>query len=84
MNTPVVLRNVRWLFATNALINWVVSLPGILDPTAAALAFGGLEPRYPSIIRLWQCFVFMFGCLFWEVSRDVACKAALIKYVWLF
>jgi hypothetical protein len=51
--------------------------------TAAAAAFGGAEPNYPSVIRLWQGFVFMFGCMFWEVSRDVQGKAALIKYNWI-
>jgi hypothetical protein len=76
-------RNVRWLFLANALINWTVSLPGIVDPSGAAAAFGGVEPNYPSVIRLWQGFVFMFGCLFWEVSRDVPGKAALIKYNWI-
>ena len=25
----------------------------------------------------------MFGCMFWEVSRDVGGKAALIKYNWI-
>ena len=83
MNTNSTYRNVRILFLVNALINWTVSLPGILDPSGAAAAFGGLEPNYPSIIRLWQGFVFMFGCLFWEVSRDVRGKAALIKYNWI-
>lgn len=76
-------RNVKWLFLANALINWAVSLPGIIDPARAAAAFGGVEPNYPSIIRLWQGFVFMFGWLFWEVSRDVERKAALIKYNWI-
>jgi hypothetical protein len=76
-------RNVRWLFLANALINWTVSLPGIVDPSGTAAAFGGVEPNYPSVIRLWQGFVFMFGCLFWEVSRDVPGKAALIKYNWI-
>jgi hypothetical protein len=83
MEATVVYRNVRWLFFANALINWTVSLPGIVDPFAAAAAFGGIEPNYPSVIRLWQGFVFMFGCLFWEVSRDVRGKAALIKYNWI-
>jgi hypothetical protein len=76
-------RNVRWLFLSNALINWTVSLPGLINPAAAALAFGGAEPNYPSVIRLWQGFVFMFGWMFWEVSRDVRGKAALIKYNWI-
>jgi hypothetical protein len=74
---------VRWLFLANAIINWIVSLPGIFDPSRAAVAFGGVEPHYPSLIRLWQGFVFMFGCMFWEVSRDVGGKSALIKYNWI-
>jgi hypothetical protein len=82
VDTILTYRNVRWLFLANALINWTVSLPGIVDPSAAA-AFGGIEPNYPSVIRLWQGFVFMFGCMFWEVSRDVGGKAALIKYNWI-
>jgi len=81
--TWLIYRNVSWLFLANAFINWTVSIPGILDPSRAAAAFGGVEPHYPSLIRLWQGFVFMFGCMFWEVSRDVGGKAALIKYNWI-
>ncbi|MDH4282877.1 MAG: hypothetical protein OEV36_09520 [Myxococcales bacterium] len=83
MSSATVLRNVKWLFLSNAVINWTVSLPGILDPVRAAAAFGGVEPNYPSVVRLWQGFVFMFGCMFWEVGRDVVGKAALIKYNWI-
>jgi len=76
-------RNVSLLFAINALINWVISMPGIVAPTATAAAFGGFAPNYPSVVRLWQGFVFMFGCLFWEASRDVRGKVALLKYNWI-
>ena len=76
-------RKVSLLFASNAVINWTVSLPGIINPAAAASVFSGAPPNYPSIIRLWQGFVFMFGCMFWEVSRDVRGKHALIKYNWI-
>jgi hypothetical protein len=76
-------RKVSWLFAVNAVINWMVSLPGIIDPAAAARAFGGVEPNYPSVVRVWQGLVFMFGCLFWEASRDVRGKVALLKYNWI-
>jgi hypothetical protein len=77
------LRNTRWLFLANAIINWVVSLPGIVSPAFAAAMFGAVTPNVPSVVRLWQGFVFMFGWMFWEVSRDVAGKAALIKYNWI-
>jgi hypothetical protein len=83
VDTSSTYRNVRWLFLANAFINCTISLPGIIDPSRAAAAFGGVAPHYPSVIRLWQGFVFMFGCMFWEVSRDVARKAALIKYNWI-
>ena len=76
-------RKVALLFASNAVINWLVSVPGIVDPVRAALAFGGVAPNYPSLVRLWQGLVFMFGCLFWEASRDVLGKRALLKYNWI-
>jgi hypothetical protein len=76
-------RKVSLLFASNAVINWLVSLPGIIDPVGTAARFGGIEPNYPSVVRLWQGFVFMFGCLFWEASRDVRSKVALLKYNWI-
>src|SRR6266576_6382600 len=76
-------RTVSLLFAVNAVINWTVSLPGLVAPAAAAATFGGPAPNYPSIIRLWQGFVFMFGCMFWEASRDVRGKVALLKYNWI-
>lgn len=49
-------RNVALLFASDAVINWVVSLPGIVDPEAAAAAFGGEPPNYPSIV-IWIPFI---------------------------
>jgi hypothetical protein len=76
-------RKVALLFASNAVINWLVSVRGIVDPVGAAAAFGGVAPNYPSLVRLWQGFVFMFGCLFWEASRDVRGKSALLKYNWI-
>lgn len=74
---------ISWLFAINALINWTVSIRGIVDPGGYAVAFGGPPPEYEFIVRLWMAFVFMFGCMFWEISRDVRRKAALIKYNWI-
>src|SRR5712692_8224044 len=65
------------------MINWVLSIRGILDPLGMAAAFQGPPPNYPFVIRLWSAFVFMFGCMFWETSRDVRGKAALMKYNWI-
>ena len=76
-------RKISLLFGVNAFINWTVSIRGIVDPVGMALAFDGPPPEYAFVIRLWLSFVFMFGCMFWEVSRDVRRKAALVKYNWI-
>ena len=76
-------RKITWLFGANAVINWTLSVRGIVDPIGMAATFGASPPNYPSIVRLWQGFVFMFGWMFWEVSRDPRGKAALIKYNWI-
>jgi len=76
-------RQITWLFAANAVINWTLSVRGIVDPVGMAATFGAAPPNYPFVVRLWQGFVFMFGCMFWEVSRDPVRKAALIKYNWI-
>ena len=73
----------RWLFGVNAVINWVVSIRGIIDPIGMALAFGGAAPNYPFMLRLWSAFVFMFGCMFWEVSSHPVTKHSLAKYNWI-
>jgi len=76
-------RKISWLFAANAVINWTLSVRGILDPVGMAATFGAAPPNYHFLVRLWQAFVFMFGCMFWEVSRDPRRKVALIKYNWI-
>ena len=76
-------RKITWLFGANAVINWTLSVRGIVDPVGMAAMFGAAPPNYPFVIRLWQGFVFMFGCMFWEVSRDPRRKAALAKYNWI-
>ena len=73
----------RWLFVSNAIINWTISVRGIVDPEGFLATFGGGAPVYPSVIRLWMGFVFMYGCMFFETSRDLRRKAALVKYNWI-
>lgn len=73
----------RWLFGVNAVINWVLPIRGIVDPVGMAIAFGGATPNYPFMLQLWSAFVFMFGCMFWEVSRHPVTKHSLAKYNWI-
>jgi hypothetical protein len=72
-----------WLFRINAVTNWVLSIGPIATPAAVAVWYGGPTPNYPSIVRLWAGLVFMFGCMFFDTSRDVIAKRHLIKYNWI-
>jgi hypothetical protein len=76
-------RRVSWLFGVNAVINWTLSLRGIVDPVGMAVSLGGAVPNYPFVIRLWSAFVFMFGCMFWEAAREPRAKVALLRYNWI-
>lgn len=76
-------RKISILFGVNAFINWIVSIRGIIDPSGFVRAFGGPAPEYEFAFRVWMGLVFMFGFMFWEVSRDVRGKAALVKYNWI-
>ena len=73
----------RWLLVANAVISWALSLPGIVDPVGAIAFFGGEEPNYSFLVRLWSGLVFLFGCLSWEASGDPRGKLALLKYLWI-
>jgi hypothetical protein len=72
-----------WVFRVNAVTNLVLAARGIVDPNGMAAAFGEPAPNYPFLIRLWSGLVLMFALMFWETSRDVRSKAALIKYNWV-
>lgn len=48
-------RRVSLLFASHAVIDRTVSLPGLLDPASAALAFRGAPPNYPQLLDGGTC-----------------------------
>ena len=57
-------KQAQWLCRITAVINWTVSVPGIVDPTGVAAAYGG-QVNYPFLVRLINGGVFMFGCMVW-------------------
>jgi hypothetical protein len=72
-----------WIFRLGAISNWVVAIGGIIYPTGLAQQFGIAPANYPFLVRIWSGMVFMFGAMFWEISRDMAGKRHLIKYAWI-
>ena len=70
-------------FRIAAVVNWVVALPGIVAPDEMARFIGVAPSNYPFLVRIWAGMVFMFGCMFWEISRDLFQRRHLIKYAWI-
>jgi len=85
MPTPAPPPRLKLTFRLGAISNWLVTVGGIIAP----VEFGRLTapmmapPNYPFLIRLWSGMAFMFGFMFWEISRDPISKRALIKYSWI-
>ena len=77
------LKHAPLAFRIAAIVNWLVAIGGIIDPTAVAVTFHITSPNYPFLVRIWTGMVFMFGAMFWEISRDPAGRHRLIKYGWI-
>ena len=71
------------VFRIGAVVNWVATVGAIIDPVGTTLRFGQAPPNYPFLLRIWSAMAFMFGCMFWEIARDLHAKHALIKYAWI-
>lgn len=72
-----------WWLKTDAVISWMLALPGLVDPVAVATFFGAEEPTYSFLVRLWSGLLFMFGWVAWKANRDVAASTVLLRYIWL-
>lgn len=71
------------VFRIAAVVNWAATIGGIIDPTSLARNFGIPPANYPFLVRIWSGMAFMFGCMFWEIARDLHGKRTLIKYGWI-
>lgn len=73
----------RIVFQIGAISNWLVAIGGIINPTEVAVLFNIEPANYPFLVRIWTGMVFMFGVMFWEISRSPLKKRHLIKYSWI-
>jgi hypothetical protein len=73
----------KWIFRLGAISNWLVAVGGIINPTMVAEAVNITPSNNPFLVRIWTGMVFMFGAMFWEISRDMRGKRHLIKYAWI-
>ena len=72
-----------WWLRTDAVISWILALPGLIDPAGVATFFGAEEPTCSFLVRLWSGLLFMFGWISWEASRNLGTKGTFLKYIWI-
>ena len=73
----------RWWLKADAVMGWMLALPGLVDPVGVAAFFWAEEPTYSFLVRLWSGLLFLFGWVSWEASRSPPAQRVLLKYVWM-
>lgn len=71
------------VFKAGAISNWIVTLPAIIDPAGSAELLGLDGMHYLYLMRIWAGMAFLWGVMFWEISRDLDGHKPMIKYAWL-
>jgi hypothetical protein len=73
------------VFRLGALVNWAVTAPAIAAPAHAACLLGlaPIDERLLFLLRIWAGMAFLWGCMFWEISRDLRARKHMIKYTWI-
>jgi hypothetical protein len=71
------------VFRLGALTNWLVTVPAVAMPELAAEVLRIESLANPWLLRIWAGMAFLWGVMFWEISRDLDGRQAMIKYAWM-
>jgi hypothetical protein len=77
------LRIGRWIYRIGAISNFLVTIPAFVMYERYISLFTVEPPRYPFLVWIWSGMAFLWGVMFWEVSRDPLGKRAMLKYTYL-
>ena len=66
-----------------AISNFVVTIPAFVAYDRSVALFASVRPNYPFLVWIWAGMAFLWGVMFWEISRDVVRTSAMIKYSYL-
>ena len=70
------------LFRAAAISNFLVTLPAFFAWDWYVGQFTTLPPNYPFTFWIWSGMAFLWGVMFWEISRDVLGRAPMLAH-WL-
>lgn len=77
------LRIGAWIYRVGAISNFLVTIPAFLVYDRYVSLFTEAPPRYPFLVWIWSGMAFLWGVMFWEVSRNLVAKRAMLKYTYL-
>ena len=71
------------IYKVAAISNFIVTLPAFVAYDRSVALFATAPPNYPFLVWIWAGMAFLWGVMFWEISRDLIGAAPMIKYSWL-
>ena len=66
-----------------AISNFLVTVPAFVAYRKYIDSFFSEKPNYPFLVHIWSGMAFLWGVMFWEISRDPVEKQSLVKYSYL-
>jgi len=76
-------RRVARLYRSAAISNFLVTVPAFVAYREYIDSFFSEKPNYPFLVHIWSGMAFLWGVMFWEISKDPLEKQPLVKYSYL-
>src|SRR6266568_3142440 len=77
------LRRAALIFMVGAISNFIVTVPAFVVYPLYIRLFVPVAPNYPFLVWIWSGMAFLWGVMFFEISRNVAGTTRMMKYAWL-
>jgi hypothetical protein len=71
------------LYRFAAISNFLVTVPAFVAYRRYIDGFFSEKPNYPFLVHIWSGMAFLWGVMFWEISKDPVKKQPLVKYSYL-
>jgi len=80
---PDILKTGSAIYKVAAVSNFLVTVPTFVAYDSTVALFATARPNYPFLVWIWAGMAFLWGVMFWEISRDPVRTSPMIKYSYL-
>ena len=71
------------IYKLAAISNFLVTVPAFVAYDRSVALFAPVRPNYPFLVWIWAGMAFLWGVMFWEISRNLVDALPMIKYSYL-